>query len=690
MTKLKGFTLVEILVSVSILVVTLSLGMAGFIYFLRSTAAGNIQNELDIDVQASMERLKYDLRLSSLDKMFYYPVNTGSFTAISFPMARDNDGDEAVELDSNTNIIWDSTYIYHVWNGSPNELRLTIFDPRDNSLTDAQRQAQISSVVTTGDGKSTYNGENSSSTVIFANLFKWSVSPNGAIYDGYSPIQVRDKSVSLGSIVLDAGVHTLTFKTIGKNSASSGYEIGVDTVYASPCYGEREAEKQVITAQNGANAVVQDMAAEGSWSGNYQLNFPATAVDQSFSLAVENDLWEETNFRGMGSIFDNTKVFFDTLLSPKDFVVSLDGSIWPDDITWSAEKQTGDLVGVYSSGLLQGTAVRVLIRGEDMLNGGWVKYDGPGCWVYLRSGGALKIMAAYIAECADHENPSMDINAGTLDQLLFFYGNTQWSRNIAGDGYAQALNIYIEKEKSYIISFLVADEVLKDNIMEYKELIEPGMVNSYIIPRSSSPTVSDLTTAVWSSRTNVITTNSLYLVSKIHTGYPTNGIYISQIIDTKQDSPNYTSMSWNKDIPSGTSLKLKIRSGNSNNLSDAQPWTNITAMTSSGSINPGNKRYFQLYAELESSDVVFWGNSTPILKDVTVKWDGIERYVDIGGTLTKGPDRGIFKILVDGKDIKTGVVIDLEIFEEGRGVAGESKMVTSSLKSEVTPRNTGL
>jgi hypothetical protein len=110
-------------------------------------------------------------------------------------------------------------------------------------------------------------------------------------------------------------------------------------------------------------------------------------------------------------------------------------------------------------------------------------------------------------------------------------------------------------------------------------------------------------------------------------------------------------------------------------------------MSSPGNINPGDKRYFQFLANLKPSSN---GYQTPLLKDVTVRWDGDERYVDIGGIFTKGPDHGIFKVMVDNKDIKTGILIDLEIFETARGVAGENKEVTSSLSSEVTPRNTGL
>ncbi len=237
------------------------------------------------------------------------------------------------------------------------------------------------------------------------------------------------------------------------------------------------------------------------------------------------------------------------------------------------------------------------------------------------------------------------------------------------------------------------------NAAVYNEYIAPTMINSYIILSNNSPTEADLYGNVNWPTNGVGVSSSLIAVKSMITGLPSSGHYISQIIDTKQDTPNYTDMSWNEVVPSGSSLTMKIRSGNSRDLSDAPAWSNVTAMASSGSINPGNKRYFQLCADFSSRSYTYYNipfyeskvaDYSPLLKDVTVKWDGIERYVDIGGTFTKGPDHGIFKVLVDGKDIKTGVIVNLEIFETARGLAGENKKVTSFLSSEVTPRNTGL
>jgi len=365
-TKL-GFSLVEVSIATSIMVIALGVALSGMAYFLRSVSQSDVQNELDINVQTAMERVKQDMRLTSLDKMFFYPSGSAAYTAVSFPKARDDDGDGQVDLDENGNIIWDETHVYHVWVGEPEQLRLTIFNPRDNALTDSERQEQIDSVVINGNGASTHNAANGQTTTIFENLFDWSISPRGAVFDGYSATPERNINVSLGSAVLSNGLHTFAFTVAGKNTASSGYKIGVDTLFVSPCYGEREAEAQLpVAAQSGASASAQYMPA-GSWSGNYHLYFPATAVGQSFSLSLENDRWEESNFRGLGSLYENTTVNFDQSLSPYDFVATLDGVGW----NWYANQQTGDTSGISEGDLLRGCAVRVLLRGREMLSGNW-------------------------------------------------------------------------------------------------------------------------------------------------------------------------------------------------------------------------------------------------------------------------------------------------------------------------------
>ena len=85
----------------------------------------------------------------------------------------------------------------------------------------------------------------------------------------------------------------------------------------------------------------------GSWKGNHQLSFPATAVGQGFSLKLNNDQWEETNFGALGYEAVNTEFIFDKTLSPKDNIVQLRGN----DITWEADQQTGSMASSTSNEL---------------------------------------------------------------------------------------------------------------------------------------------------------------------------------------------------------------------------------------------------------------------------------------------------------------------------------------------------
>jgi len=680
-----GFTIVEITVATVILVVAVSMGLAGFSYFLRGTGMRQAQNDLDIDVQKAMERLNRDIRLSSLEEMYFYPEGAGPYTGISFPMARDDDGDGAVDLDEDGHIIWDKTLVYHVWDTEPNQLRLTTFDPRDNTLSEAERQEQLDSVVENGNGESTHNSDDASTRVVFENLFEWSITPRGSIYDAYAPTLSRHINVNLGSCLVDNGNHTFKFSVIGKHDDSSGYRIGLDTLTVSPCYGQREAEAQLpATEQEGATAVGQYMAG-GSWSGNYQLYFPATEVGDYVTLTMENDRWEETNYRAVGESCDNVTVVFDQSGSPYDFVACLDGYGW----NWLVTEQTGDLTGGVVLDAVRNCAVRVLVRGEEMVGGNWIHYNGGRCWVNFRAGlywsEKLKILAAYIGECADSETPSMDVVAGT-EHKLYFSGSGGVTINGGSSLWCDLLDYAIDKEKSYLVSFLVDQASAMGNAWKWSEVTDPTAQSCFIIRGGASPpTEADLLDPEWSARGDVMTTNCIFGVQYLYTTYPTNGTYISQVFDTHLDTPAYSEMDWNEYVPSGGDLTMKVRTGSSNDLSDAEGWTNITAMGSPGSINPGDSRYVQFRADFTPNAN---GTATPKLEDVTITWSGEEQFIDVGATITRGPDYGIFELTVDGERLISGVKVDLEIFKDVLGYQG-TRRITSALSSEVTPRNSG-
>ena len=233
-----GFTLLELMAAITLLVMAMGMVLTGYMFSLKNINQSDVQNELDMEVQLAMERLKKDLRLSSLDAMFYYPSGAGPYEAICFPLAEDSDGDGIMEEDADGNIIWDKTVIYHIRPTTPNQLVTTTFEPRDNSLSAAQRQAQLESVVKYGHGSSTYNSQNASSKVIFENLLDCEINPKEGRFDGYSPVLTRTSS-SLGYILLDPGEHKFTIKVIDKNSSSSGYAVGIDQLFVSPSYSPR-------------------------------------------------------------------------------------------------------------------------------------------------------------------------------------------------------------------------------------------------------------------------------------------------------------------------------------------------------------------------------------------------------------------------------------------------------------------
>ena len=182
-------------------------------------------------------------------------------------------------------------------------------------------------------------------------------------------------------------------------------------------------------------------------------------------------------------------------------------------------------------------------------------------------------------------------------------------------------------------------------------------------------------------------TNVLYALEHVHCLAASNGTWTSQITDTHLAAPSYSDIAWNAVKPSGTALRMKIRTGNNEYMTDAPAWTSVTAMTSAGPISPPSRRYVQVRCEMDSSSD---GWSVPYLKDFTVKWTGESKVVDIGGTMTTGPGYGIYEILVDDKQLVKGITIDLTIFQDVVGFRGiGSNRMTSTISGEVEPRNTG-
>jgi type II secretory pathway pseudopilin PulG len=692
-----GFTLVEVAVAAAVLVVAIATAFTGFTFFHRRANLDRYQNELDIEVQTAMEWIKADMRLSSLDLMCFCPAGGGPYEAMSFPLAEDTDGDGAVDVDADDNILWSKTLVYHVWSGQPAQLRLTTFEPRDNTLTDAERQQQIDSVVQDGSGTNTHNGANTSTRIIFENLFDWEIRAQSSIYDGFASNVLRDVDTELGSIILSPGAHTFEFEVVGKNAASANHWIGIDHLVVSPCGERREAEDQLpVAAQTGATAVKQEQTG-GSWGGNHHLHFPATAVGHKFSLSLNNDQWEETNFGGTGSSSENVDINYDQTLSPHDFIIKLSGYGYQ----WYASEQTGATNSFGApqewgftdpSDSLRGDVVRVLIRGREMESGGWIQSDGAGMAVYFYGGGEntsqhLTIEQVYIAECASTNGiMTPDIDPSTLTELRQHGSTIPFTLTSSSPTWVwdSARTFSIDAEKTYVVSFRVNGTPGHGHARYWPEERDASRRGCYIIEGGTS---TDVTDSSWSSKTNVIVSPNLYGIYGMWAFYPAEGTFESRVCDTKQLSPSYADLDWNATVPSGCYLGMKVRSDSNVMMTNAPAWSNVVAVTSPGAVSPGNGRYVQVQAILRPYAAI-WPSQTPILKDFTLTWQGTERLVEIGGAFTKGPDYGTFEVTVDGQPLRTGINVDLEIFDDVRGMKGTQR-ITSSLVSEVVPRNSG-
>jgi prepilin-type N-terminal cleavage/methylation domain-containing protein len=664
MKSKQGFTLVEVVAAVVLLVMALGLALSGYLFSLNNVNQGDVQNELDSDVQLAMERLKKDLRLSSLDAMFYYPSGAGPYEAICFPLAEDSDGDGLLEEDADGKLLWDETVIYHIRPTTPNQLVKTTFKPRDNSLSDAQRQAQLESVVKYGHGSSTYNSQNASSKAIFENLLDWEINPKAGRFDAYSPVLTRESS-SLGYILLDPGTHAFTFTAIDKNSRSGGYKIGIDQLFVSPSYSEREAEAQLpVAAQTGATASRRYMAG-GSWKGNHQLFFPAGAVGDSFTLKLNNDQWEETNFGALGYLAENTEFIFDDTLSPKDNIVQLRGN----DISWEAEQQSGSTATSVSNNVLMGSTVKVHINGSKLLtNGGWLEYNGRKCRLTFQASaiGILQVEDVYIGKTTSLTGETTEFSTTGPKHVTFHSGSSASYQMPAGtSSTSDWIDFEINTTNNYLVQFKVRNEPTKSFPMAWRNR-QSGIADCVV---NGSPT------------------NYIFGLKSITASYPENGTYTSQIFDTHLAKPKYGDISWNASMPSGTALSLKVRTGSRPNLSDAVGWSSVSA----SSVNPHSiaasyRRYIQFQTRLTSSSD---GTSTPKLKDVTIDWGGERQLVDIGGIFTKGPGYGMFEISVDGDPLRSALIVDLEIYRDERVVNKETRRITSALQVELTPRNNG-
>lgn len=683
-----GFTITELIVSSTILVMATAGALLSYQTVQRGERVHSVQGELDIDARHVVERLRRDLWRTSRDRILLYPPGPGPYSAISFPLIDNLDPNAPVPRDADGMIEWDSTIIYHFWaEGRVPELRITTFSPRAD-LGEAQRVEQLAHVVKNGRGTGASNGSNAETRTLIRNLVEWELNIIRSRFDAYAPAPGRRSHFSLGSALLTDGPQRYTFRVADRNPASSGFRFGLDTLTVSPTVARREAHEQFPLQGFSGGTPWVTYNPDGIWSGNHYLDFSASGEGAELSFSLRHDRWEERNFHATGVRLDDTQIDFDTELTPHQYVVRLVGN----DKVWEAVDQTGDMVGEPQADPdLMGTAVRVLLRGDDLLPGGLLKFSGENAWVGFRAAGptesghtrALFIRNAFIAESAGGDNP-MNYIDGTQHTIRF---NDLAYTLVYTRRESDKIAISIQEDKSYVIGYRVLHfEGLPWGYgWVWTPPEEDAAPSSYVIPASSSPTLSDLLAPTWSTRTDLEARGEVLAVEYVHVGHPAEGTYTSPVFDTHVNNPQYSSLIWDASVPDESVLEMRIRTGDADDLSDAPDWDAVSTRTSGQALNE-NGRYAQVQARLLPG---IDSRSTPRLKNFILDWAGPTQIVDIAVSGSVGPDHGIVELLVNDAPLFQGVTVDLTVFKDVQMGAAGTRRLTSSVLTEIIPRNTG-
>lgn len=681
--RCRGSTLFEVMIAASVT------GMiVGGIYLMWATLSKSwmterVKTNLNAELQVAITRLNKEMCLSTGNEIYYYPSGSPPYNAVSFPLPVDEDGDKLLEMDANENIIWDRTVAYHSFdNGGQVELRRTVFNPRDNNLTQAEREEQLESIALNGNAEGTHNSVNASTETVLANLEQFEIIPALVTVDGYNPLLVLTDFISFGSLVLTPGEHTFRFEVTGKNTSSADYHIGIDALVLSPSGGKREAEEMLPpAASSGESADNVDLSAVGSWSGYAHLLFHANQVGDYIEFTLYHDEWIETNFDHADAVQDGTAVKFDASLDPPEIVLYLDGM----KETWTAATPTGGSSTGYASAPpdlpeMRGLTLRTVVTKETL------ESKGERARVLFRAHptqNSLEIITAYIEE----RSLEQDGISSTKKQLYFsnlpvVIGTEQdLESGTVGTGpasvvipagrevYSNWVELPIDTEKDYLVSFYISED---DNMYSPSYYAGPtGSVNSYY--RSGDYANSSAWAGAGSAFAHIVASVAVEVT------HPATGFWTSQIYDTKIANPTYGEISWDAVELINTDVKISVRSSDDAEMDDNPAW--VEFVSTPGNVpNSQSGRYVQIKVELTSADPYY---DTPLLKRNSIRWPGEETVIDIGGYFSKDEDYGIIKLTVDGQELSKSVEVRLKTAETYL-----ERELDSTISSEIEPRNT--
>ncbi len=681
-----GFTAVELLVASTVSVLVLAGVVSSMAHVFRGWREAEVNSELNINLELAMERIRQDMRLSSvgIGLMSFYPADEQTYTAISFPMADDADGDGLLDRDGENRLRWTRTVIYHVLHSTPNELRRTMFLPRNTNATPATLYAQLKQVAeATSDGAiaaAAMAGEQANSRIVFRNLTDLSFTPPDAVFDGYAPVRRRASTCNFGSLVLDGGTHELEFRVVGKNPKSSGYKVQIDRFRASLSGSPREGEIFLPANSHprspfysfsavGGSVTAEDMAAYGgAWSGNAQLVFNAWGTGGRLTVNAFDDLWCDSNFDEPGGVIaSNCSVKWDTgfrSVAPfvGDKVITMDKGV-----AWSASAcgETAETVPVTNLTVVE----NIVYGGTDnpdatiAMNGTWTRL------FFARPDGyGLHVSAASIVDQATGAAAPVTFNNGQPAIVVPSSGESV----VASDWIPLWT---IDQSRSYLVRFSSAPQ-------------DAGPWGLAGWRHAGGTTL---------SRIDGVPTSVIAGIHALDVGYAGEAIYRSGIFDTQCDDPTYKTLTWThvEDFANGGDIDVRIRAGDDPTLAGAL-WTTAYALYDGYLQSNGDNalsrlpkgRYVQYEALLRCG---FDGNTaahtnapTAALRDVTITWAPPLGLVDLEVDFGTGPDCGLVQVWLDGQEFVKSMLVSLEIFKQG-----PRTMQTVRGTLEVRPLNTG-
>lgn len=710
----KGMTLAEVLVALILGTIVIG-GILTLTVFMHSGwEEEQVKSEIIDQLEGCMERIKKEVRLSDAFKIFFHPTTSITYSAISFPLAVDDDADGFIEVGGTPErIVWDQTVIYHLFTNAQGntELRRTVFQPRDNTLDMPLRQQQIDEVVANGEPVNTtpnfanWDATNGTRILCESDTITLDISPSERYFDGYNASTEKSENITFGSISLDPGNHVLRFTAEGQNASSSGFQMGIDSFIVSPSGCVIEAEEASISSSSGQTAVNEEMITYGVWNGNRHLEFRAAAPDDFIELDFYYDQWIETNFatcspHNVRIQYSNRTGDGSEQVGINDCTTRLEG--FGD--SWSALDQTGAAAKSTQQITVSGTdgiIFRNLILDRSIaVEGRAIKITFDNV-----SSNAMHIDYAFIMEHAG--GPDGD---GSTIKLIKFNGNTEVTVPASGNKESDWIDINdFTRYEDYVLTFHVSNTSFPPGTHDISGwTVNDGSVYSYIRE-------GDITAAMdtaWSSQPpgTYTPTDIIYAVESIDASYLSEGTLTSQIYDTQVADPVYGTVAWSiaKDNygnygtgGQGATVKLRVRSDDSADVLKANneeaDWNAVlevdTQSATSGSADIstiGNGRFVQFQAVFTSQETAPGDADyikSCVLKNVSIRWPGEARLVDLSGYFTRRSDYGIFSIEVDGKSLLKGLEVQLGISKDTRGVASES--ITRSLTVEAEPRNTG-